>query len=107
MVIDFSTASAGRGQHVQPALNGDESIETLHRSGHSNREIARLLSIDRGAVNKRVRQIRAESQAQKESDSGPAQFKTGHKRPPGLRLPNSRRGGRRTSRPQRAEKSAQ
>jgi transposase len=50
-----------------------QSIETLHRSGHSNREIARLLSIDRGAVNKRVRQIRAESQAEKEPDSGAGQ----------------------------------
>ncbi len=46
-----------------------QSIETLHRSGHSNREIARLLSLDRGAVNKRVRLIRAESQAQKKSKS--------------------------------------
>ncbi|WP_419581582.1 IS21 family transposase [Stieleria magnilauensis] len=46
-----------------------QSIENLHRSGHSNRKIARLLSIDRGAVNKHVRQIRAESQAQKESGS--------------------------------------
>ena len=27
------------------------SVETLHRSGHSNREIARLLGIDRGSVN--------------------------------------------------------
>ena len=48
-----------------------QSITTLHRSGHSNREIARLLKIDRGAVNKHVRQIRAESQAQKGADSGP------------------------------------
>jgi Leucine-rich repeat (LRR) protein len=47
-----------------------QSIETLHRSGHSNREIAHLLSIDRGAVNKHVRQLRAESRALKESASG-------------------------------------
>lgn len=34
------------------------SIETLHKSGHSNREIARLLGVDRGTVNKYVRQLR-------------------------------------------------
>jgi len=33
------------------------SIETLHKSGHSNREIARLLGVDRGTVNKYVRQL--------------------------------------------------
>jgi len=33
------------------------SIETLHRSGHSNRKIAQLLGIDRGSVAKYVRQI--------------------------------------------------
>ena len=32
------------------------SIRTLHESGHSNREIARLLGIDRGAVGKHVRE---------------------------------------------------
>jgi transposase len=47
-----------------------QSIETLHRSGHSNREIACLLSIDRGAVNKHVRQIRADLRALKDSASG-------------------------------------
>ena len=26
MLIDFSTRGAGRGQHVEPALNGDASI---------------------------------------------------------------------------------
>src|SRR6516164_7900064 len=31
------------------------SIESLSRSGHSNREIARLLCVDRGTVNKVVR----------------------------------------------------
>ena len=35
------------------------SIETLHQSGHSNREIARLLCVDRGAVNRYVRQLKA------------------------------------------------
>ena len=34
------------------------SIETLHQSGHSNREIARLLAIDRGTVNKYVLQLK-------------------------------------------------
>lgn len=47
-----------------------KSIETLHRSGHSNRQIARLLGVDRGAVNKRVRQLKAESQALKGEESG-------------------------------------
>ena len=36
-----------------------QSIETLHRAGHSNRKIARLLGIDRGAVNKYVQRLRA------------------------------------------------
>ncbi|MEZ6035625.1 MAG: helix-turn-helix domain-containing protein [Planctomycetaceae bacterium] len=36
-----------------------QSIETLHRSGHSNREIARILGIDRGAVNNYVKRLRA------------------------------------------------
>lgn len=35
------------------------SIESLHRSGHSNREISRLLGVDRGAVNKVVQRLRA------------------------------------------------
>ena len=35
------------------------SIETLHQSGHSNREIARLLGVDRGAVNRYVRRLKA------------------------------------------------
>ena len=33
------------------------AIETLHQSGHSNRKIARLLGVDRGAVGKYVRQL--------------------------------------------------
>lgn len=37
------------------------SVETLHRSGHSNREIARLLKLDRGTVNKYVRRLQAMS----------------------------------------------
>lgn len=34
------------------------SIETLHRTGHSNREIARLLAIDRGTVNRYIQQLK-------------------------------------------------
>ena len=33
------------------------SIQTLHQAGHSNREIARLLGIDRGTVGKYVREL--------------------------------------------------
>lgn len=36
------------------------SIEALHRSGHSNREIARLLQVDRGTVNKYVSRLKAQ-----------------------------------------------
>jgi hypothetical protein len=35
------------------------SIETLHQSGHSNGENARLLSVDRGTVNMYVRRLKA------------------------------------------------
>ena len=34
------------------------SIETLHRSGHTNRDIARLLNVDRGTVNKYVHELK-------------------------------------------------
>ena len=37
------------------------SIETLHQSGHSNREIARLLSVDRGTVNAYVRRLQSQN----------------------------------------------
>ena len=37
------------------------SIETLHQSGHSNREIARLLSVDRGTVNAYVRRLKSQN----------------------------------------------
>ena len=43
----------------QLSMASIQSIETLHRSGHSNREIARILGIDRGAVNKYVQRLRA------------------------------------------------
>ena len=35
------------------------SLESLHRSGHSNREISRLLGVDRGAVNQAVQRLKA------------------------------------------------
>ncbi|MEO2028016.1 MAG: IS21 family transposase [Fuerstiella sp.] len=72
-----------------------QSIETLHRSGHSNREIARLLSIDRGAVNRRVQQIRFESQALKESDSAGGEIQ---------KRPNPRTGSEAESAPETAQK---
>jgi transposase len=37
------------------------SIEALHQSGHSNREIARLLSVDRGTVNAYVRRLQSQN----------------------------------------------
>jgi transposase len=49
------------------------SIETLHQSGHSNREIARLLGVDRGAVNRYVRRLKArESQKRPNPQTGSA-----------------------------------
>lgn len=36
-----------------------QSIESLHLSGRSNSEIARLLSVDRGTVNVAVRRLKA------------------------------------------------
>ena len=47
------------------------SIETLHQSGHSNREIARLLGIDRGTVNRYVRRLKGqESQKRPNPQTG-------------------------------------
>jgi transposase len=40
-----------------------ESIEMLHRSGHSNRSISRLLSLDRGTVNRFVRLLKSRESA--------------------------------------------
>ena len=37
------------------------SIETLHQSGHSNREIARLLGVDRGTMNAYVRRLKSQN----------------------------------------------
>ena len=45
------------------------SVETLYRSGHSNREIARLLGIDRGTVNGYVRRLQT---AARSAAAGPA-----------------------------------
>lgn len=43
------------------------SIETLHASGHSNREIARLLGINRGTVNAYVHGLRGRSDGESPS----------------------------------------
>jgi hypothetical protein len=60
MLSDFGTEVPGElcmSNHLPMATI--QSIETLHRAGHSNREIARILGIDRGAVNKYVQRLRA------------------------------------------------
>ena len=44
------------------------SIETLHHSGHSNREIARLLGIDRGSVAKYLKRLQNPPNAPTGSD---------------------------------------
>lgn len=46
------------------------SIETLHRAGHSNRKIAKLLGIDRGTVGKYVGQLQNPPNAPTGSDAG-------------------------------------
>jgi DNA-binding CsgD family transcriptional regulator len=56
MLSDFGTEVPGKlcmSSHLSMA--NIQSIEILHRAGHSNREIARILGIDRGAVNKYVK----------------------------------------------------
>ena len=45
------------------------SIETLHQSGHSNREIARLLSVDRGTVNAYVRRLKSQNRPDPQTGS--------------------------------------
>jgi len=47
------------------------SIETLHKSGHSNREIARLLGVDRGTVNKYVGRLRRAAKAASQNRPNP------------------------------------
>lgn len=60
MLSDFGTDVSGEfGVSNQLSMATIQSIETLHRSGHSNREIARILGIDRGAVNNYVKRMRA------------------------------------------------
>lgn len=45
---NFGTEVPGEpGMPNQLSMVSIQSIETLHRSGHSNREIARILGIDR------------------------------------------------------------
>ena len=59
MLSEFGTEVPGElGMTNQLSMASIQSIETLHRSGHSNREISRILGIDRGAVNKYVRRLR-------------------------------------------------
>ena len=43
------------------------SIATLHGNGHSNREIARLLGIDRGTVNRYMRRLKAADAAHQQA----------------------------------------
>jgi DNA-binding CsgD family transcriptional regulator len=60
MLSDFGTEVPGKlcmSSHLSMA--NIQSIEILHRAGHSNREIARILGIDRGAVNKYVQWLQA------------------------------------------------
>ena len=47
------------------------SIRTLHESGHSNREIARLLGIDRGTVGKYVQELQNRPNAPTGSEGAP------------------------------------
>lgn len=56
MFNHFSTASAERGRHVQLAINDHPTVD---RDIAPNREMARILDIDRGAVNNHVKQLRA------------------------------------------------
>lgn len=59
------------------------SIQTLHQSGHSNRQIADLLGIDRGTVGKYVRQLRV-SVAQNQPNAPPGKSEAGDL-PPSVR----------------------
>jgi transposase len=47
------------------------SIETLHASGHSNREIARLLGVDRGTVNGYVKRLKSRGEADPAAENQP------------------------------------
>jgi IS30 family transposase len=50
------------------------SIRTLHESKYSNREIARLLGVDRGTVNGYVRELKAQNRPDPHTgDSKPSQ----------------------------------
>ena len=55
----FARCVRGLGVANRLSMAQLHSIETLHRSGHSNREIARILKVDRGTVNKYVRRLQA------------------------------------------------
>ena len=59
MPSDFGPEVPGElGMPNQLSMASMQSIETSHRSGHSNREFARILGIDRGAVNKYLQRLR-------------------------------------------------
>ena len=58
----------------QKSMAEIHSIEALHASGHSNREIARLLGIDRGTVNRyvaRLAELRQAKAAQNQPQAPP------------------------------------
>jgi predicted transcriptional regulator len=86
MLSDFGTEVLGElGMSNQLSMASIHSIETLHRSGHSNREIARILGIDRGAVNNYVKRLRAVERAlQRWLRRSQNRFKSGQTRAPGL-----------------------
>lgn len=65
------------------------SIQTLHQSGHSNRQIASLLGIDRETVGKYVRQLR-EAASQNQPNAPPGVVVTGDLPPPPRSGPESR-----------------
>ncbi len=67
----------------QLSMAAVKSIATLHRSGHSDREIARLLGVDRGAVNKYVNRLKAETDAQKRAGSASDSFQNRPNAPTG------------------------
>ena len=57
------------------------SIETLHKSRHSNREIARLLGMDRGTVNAYVQRLKAAQANQNRPDPQNSNPQTGSASP--------------------------
>ena len=73
------------------------SIETLHASGHSNREIARLLGVDRGTVNGYVRRLKSQNRPDPQTGQVGASPPTGSDQRPSTSppdVPPSRSGPR-------------